>query len=380
MANTKIWEGTSQFLGTAGQTPFGHFDSDIKFRSDADTVAAWCAKRLGYPIVDIELQDVQFWACFEEAVTEYGAQVQRYQIRQNLLEASNTTRTDLTNRTIEGNNGLIGLSEHYGTEALSGGNVTLKSGSVDIVSGTQSYDLQTLYGNVSESSSRLEIRKIFHEISPASRRYYDQYAGNIHNSTMALGEFGFQNRGAGVSFMLLPIYDVMLRNQQVEFNDAIRKSAYSFELQNNTVRLFPKPTSNFKLWFQYYTEASKVAGSMGTVNAVTNFADIDYRVMNYSRINAPGIQWIKKYTLALAKELLGQIRSKYAAVPVPGGDVSLDGDSLRGEGAAEKENLITQLREDLEASSRRNMLEAKKDEAEFLKETIGNVPLNIYIG
>jgi hypothetical protein len=172
----------------------------------------------------------------------------------------------------------------------------------------------------------------------------------------------------------------MLRNQQVEFSDMVRKSAYSFELQNNVIKLFPKPTSDFNLWFQYYTEASKVTGSLGTVNNVTSFADIDYRVMTYSRINSPGIQWIKKYTLALAKELLGQIRSKYASVPIPGGDVSLDGDSLRGEGAAEKENLITQLREDLEASSRRNMLEAKKEESEFLKETIGNVPLNIYIG
>ena len=377
MANTQIWEGTSQFLGTPGQTPFGHYDTDTKFRSDADTVAAWCAKRLGYPIVDIELQDVQFWACFEEAVTEYGAQVQRYQIRQNLLEASNNERTDLTNRTIEGNNGLIGLSEHYGTEALSGGNVTLQSGSVSVTKGIQTYNLESAVG---EAARPIEIRKIFHNISPASRRYYDQYAGNIHNSTMALGEFGFQNRGAGVSFMLLPIYDVLLRNQQVEFNDLVRKSAYSFELQNNTVRLFPEPTSDFTLWFQYYTKADKVTGSLGTVNNVTNFADIDYRVMTYSRINAPGIQWIKKYTLALAKELLGQIRSKYASVPVPGGDVSLDGDSLRGEGAAEKENLITELREDLEAASRRNMLEAKKEEAEFLKETIGNVPLNIYLG
>jgi|TARA_R110002153_G_scaffold64821_3_gene173647 hypothetical protein len=380
MANTKIWQGTSQFLGMAGQTPFGHFDADTKFRTDADTVAAWCAKRLGYPIVDIELQDVQFWACFEEAVTEYGAQVQRFQIRQNLLEASNTTRTDLTNRTLEGNNGLIGLSQHYGTEALSGGNVTLKSGSINIEKGTQSYNLQALYGSASESNSRLEIRKIFHNRTPASRRYLDEYAGNAHNPNMALKEFGFQNRGAGASFMLLPMYDILLRNQQVEFSDMVRKSAYSFELQNNVVKLFPKPTSDFTLWFQYYTDASKTEGSLGTINNVTSFADIDYRVMTYSRINAPGIQWIKKYTLSLAKELLGQIRSKYASVPVPGGEVSLDGDSLRGEGAAEKENLITQLREDLEASSRRNMLEAKKEESEFLKETIGNVPLNIYIG
>ena len=337
MANTKIWTGTSTFAGLPGQTPFGLYDTDSQFQADADTVASWCAKRLGYPIVDIELQDVQLWACFEEAVTEYGSQVQRYQIRQNLLEASNQERTDLTNRTLEGNNGLIGLSEHYGTEALSGGNVTLQSGSVDVVSGSQTYDLQAA---VETGTTPIEIRRIFHHIAPASRRYYDQYAGNIHNSTMALGEFGFQNRGAGVSFMLLPMYDVMLRNQQVEFNDMVRKSAYSFELQNNTIRLFPEPTTDFKMWFQYYTKASKVTGSMGTVNNVTNFADIDYRVMTYSRINAPGIQWIKKYTLALAKELLGQIRSKYASVPIPGSDVSLDGDSLRGEGAAEKENLI----------------------------------------
>ena len=175
MANIKIWTGASVFQGLPGQTPFGHYDTDSKFRTDADTVASWCAKRLGYPIVDIELQDVQLWACFEEAVTEYSAQVQRYQIRQNLLEASNQVRTDLTNRTLEGNNGLIGLSTHYGTEALSGGNVTLKSGSVNVIGGTQTYDLQTLYGSVSESGNRLEIRKIFHQLSPASRRYYDQY-------------------------------------------------------------------------------------------------------------------------------------------------------------------------------------------------------------
>ena len=102
--------------------------------------------------------------------------------------------------------------------------------------------------------------------------------------------------------------------------------------------------------------------------------------MDYARINNPGLQWIRKYTLALAKELLGNVRSKYGSVPIPGAETSLDGDTLRSEAAAEKDNLITQLREDLEASSRRNMLEARKDEAEFLRDSIGNIPLNIYIG
>ena len=102
--------------------------------------------------------------------------------------------------------------------------------------------------------------------------------------------------------------------------------------------------------------------------------------MVYKQINSPGRQWIRKYTLALAKELLGEIRSKYGALPTPGGDVNLDGDTLRTEASAEKENLIAQLREDLEQASKRNLMERQKEIAEFQQESINKVPLNIYIG
>ena len=70
MANIPIWPGSSSFA--AGQTPFGFYDLDFDFSTDADKVADWCARRLGYPITDIELQDQNFFACFEEAVSEYG--------------------------------------------------------------------------------------------------------------------------------------------------------------------------------------------------------------------------------------------------------------------------------------------------------------------
>ena len=102
--------------------------------------------------------------------------------------------------------------------------------------------------------------------------------------------------------------------------------------------------------------------------------------MTYANINDPGKQWIRKYTLALAKELLGNIRSKYGSIPIPGSEVNLDGDTLRSEAAAERENLITQLREDLEAASRRNLLERQKEEAEFMGETMNKIPYGIYIG
>jgi len=376
---TNLFAGTAIFTPGFGLTPFGTYDSQGTYNSDIETTALWCAKRLGYPIVDVELQEVHFFACFEEAVTEYGAQIQRYQIRQNLLDATSQPKTDLTTGSADGLSGLISLTEHYGTEALSGGTTDLKSGYISVTSGSQVYDLQSLWGEVSESGKRLEVRKVFHDRTPASIRHTDQYAlGN--NSAMAVSEFGLQNRGAGVSFMMLPIYDILLRQQQVEFSDLVRKSSYSFELQNNKIRLFPEPTTDFKMWFQYFVKDDKYTNSIGNEATVSNFADIDYRVLNYSTINAPGIQWIRKYALALSKELLGTIRSKYSSIPTPGGEISVDGDALRSEGATEKESLIASLREDLEASSRRNMLEAKKDEAEFLRETITNIPLNIYLG
>ena len=376
---TNLFAGTAIFNPGFGQTPFGTYDSQGTYNTDVETTALWCAKRLGYPIVDIELQDVHFFACFEEAVTEYGAQIQRYQIRQNLLDATSQPKTNLTTGSADGLNGLISLTEHYGTETLTGGNTDLKSGYISVTSGSQVYDLQSLWGAVSESGKRLEVRKVFHDRTPASIRHTDQYAlGN--NSAMAVSEFGLQNRGAGVSFMMLPIYDILLRQQQVEFSDLVRKSQYSFELQNNKIRLFPKPTTDFKMWFQYFVKDDKYTDSLGDAGTVSNFADIDYRSLNYSTINAPGIQWIRKYALALSKELLGIVRSKYSSIPTPGGDITVDGDTLRSEGASEKESLVATLREDLEASSRRNMLEAKKDEAEFLRETITNIPLNIYIG
>ena len=102
--------------------------------------------------------------------------------------------------------------------------------------------------------------------------------------------------------------------------------------------------------------------------------------MGYQYINDPGKQWIKKYTLALCKVLLGSIRGKYASMPIPNGEVSLDGDTLRSEGAAERDALIAELREDLEANSRRMLMERQNDEANFQQETINKVPLNIYIG
>jgi len=385
-----IWAGSSSF--SSGNTPYGFYDADTQFSGSGnhsvDKFADWSAKRLGYPIVEIELQDVQFYACYEEAITEYSAQVNQFNIRDNMLAlqgqetGSGDTKTDLTHRKLTPTIGRnIQLAEQYGSEAGVGGTIDFKTGSIDIVSGSQVYDLDALWAQVSESGNAIEVRKIFYEAAPAITRYFDPYAGTGDGSYNMLDSFGFGNSSPAVQFMMMPMYADILKVQAIEFNDQIRKSAFSFELRNNKLRIFPNPTSAYTLHFDYIVKKDRDNALQGTSDGViTDFSNAPFNNMAFANINEVGKQWIKKYGLALCKELLGTIRSKYASLPIPGAETTLDGDTLRTEAATEKETLVTQLREMLEQMSRKALLEADKDEAEFLNEKLNKVPIPIFIG
>ena len=384
-----IWPGSSSFSESyaAGNspTPWGLYDTDNEFTASADKFANWSAKRLGYPIMAIELQDTQFWTCFEESVTEYSAQVNQFNIRENLLSLrGQATGSNVTHKRVTPNFAdAIRVSEQYGTEAGVGGTVDFKSGSIDIASGSQVYDLNALWANVSESGA-IEVRKVFYEATPAIHRYFDPYAGTGAGSYNMLDGFGWGNMTPAVQFMMMPIYADLLRVQAIEFNDQIRKSAHTFELRNNKLRIFPNPTSNYKLWFEYIVKADREnplqVPYSGSADVVSDFSNVPYNNMEYKFINDVGKQWIRKYGLALSKELLGMVRSKYGSIPVPNAETTLDGDTLRTEAQTEKEFLVTQLRENLEASSRKMMLEADSEESTRLQEKLQKVPLPIYIG
>ena len=385
-----IWPGSSSF--STGDTPYGFYDADTDFSGSSnhnvDKFSDWAAKRLGYPIVAVELQKEQFYACYEEAITEYSAQVNQFNIRDNMLAlqgqntGSGATKTDLTHRKLTPTIGRnIQLAEQYGTEAGVGGTVDFKSGSIEITSGSQVYDLNALISEVSESGNAIEVRKIFYEASPAVTRYFDPYAGTGDGSYNMLDSFGWGNNSPAVQFMMMPMYADLLKGQAIEFNDQIRKSAYSFELVNNKLRIFPNPTSNYNLHLRYLVKQDRDSTLQGTTDGViTDFSNAPFDNMTFANINEVGKQWIKKYGLALCKELLGTIRSKYASLPIPGAETTLDGDTLRTEASTEKETLVEQLREMLDQTSRKALLEADKDEAEFLQEKLAKVPYPIYIG
>ena len=377
-----IYPGSSSFA--TGSTPFGTYDSDLVFQSDAPKVANWCAKRLGYPIQNVELVDESLFACFEEATSEYAAQVNQYNIRNNLDTLKGTpTGSNYSGKLVQGSNlaDIIGISDAYGTLAGVGGNTDVKRGSIDLVDGQQTYDLDVLFANVSESANRIDVVKVFHEPPPASARFFDPYAGSGVGNKNLMDEFGFGNMSPASQFVMMPMFQDLLRMQAIELNDTIRKSAHSFNITNNKLQIFPIPKKAEKLWFEYFVRNEFIQNSTNvSVDVVSDYANVGYNFIQYHTINDVGRQWIRKYSLALAKELLGAIREKYSSVPIPGSEISLDGGALRAEAQTEKDALIEQLRENLDELSRKNQFEIRNNESNYQQEMLRKVPLAIYTG
>ncbi len=380
MADVTIWTGTSTFF--PGETPFGFYDSDTQFQADADKVASFCATRLGYPLMDVELQAKSFYACFEEAVTTYGNEVFQYKVRENYLSMEGASSAGSFNNTLiqPTLDRVIQISQNYGTEAGVGGNVTKYTGSLYLSASQQVYDLDA-WATTQSITGGIEIRKVFFEAPPAILRYFDPYAGTGTGIQSLMDAFDFGSYSPGINFLLMPAYYDMLKVQAIEFNDQIRRSSYTFELVNNKLRLFPVPKEDGYLMFEYFKKSEKSAAVSGSgVGLITNVGEVPYDNPSYTGINSVGRQWIYRYTLALAKELLGYIRGKYQQVPVPGASTTLNQTDLLTDARAEKIALLTELRDMLEQTSRRNQLERKANEAEFTKTTLQSVPMTIFVG
>ena len=391
MAKIPIWPGSSSF--SVGDTPFGFYDSDPEFQEDAPKIASWCAQRLGYPLIDVELQAFNFFTAFEEAVNEYGAQIYTYQIRDNMpnIIGSVTASVDgswtninqvnvkddfgtLFESTGGGDSGDGGDGGGGGGGGYSGDNTRTYTASLSVEQGKQKYDLmsssvswETGSADINEGNLDIRIKKIYHYQPAAINRYFDPYAGTGTGIQSLMQTFGFGNYSPGVNFMLMPMYFDALKLQAIELNDTIRKSAYHYEIQQDRyLKLFPIPTSNYKLWFDYTISLADIGaggdpgeglGGVAALNKVTDISNAPYTTATYSFINEPGRQWIRKYALALAKEMLGSIRGKYQSLPIPGSETTLDYSRLLDEARTEKEALIVQLREDLTELTTEAMLD-----------------------
>lgn len=380
--NIPIWTGTSSF--SPGETPFGFYDYDADFQRDADKVATFCTRRLGYPLVDIELQDISFYTAFEEAITTYGNELYAYQIRDNQLDLMGiSTSTTLNNSIITPSfQSVIRISKQYGSEAGSGGNITYYTGSIPLTASIQDYDLKKWAEDEGIAGS-IEIKRVFYEAPPAVVRYFDPYSGTGFGYQSLFDSFGFGGMSPAINFLMMPVNYDLQTIQAIELNDMIRRSNYSFEMKNNVLRIFPIPNnSDSRMYFEYIKELERIEGQASTpdTGVANNVSNMPYTNPTYTLINSVGRQWIFEYTLALVKEILGLVRGKYTNIPIPGSEVTLNQQDLLTQAATDKLRLIEKLRQYLDETSRQAAMERKSAEADFAFNELSKVPFTIYIG
>jgi hypothetical protein len=292
-------------------------------------------------------------------------------------------KPELNNKLITNNLATLTttIAEDYASEAGIGGNYNVITGSLIMSAGVQNYDLNAWAAASAslEAGDRIEVRRVFYEEPPAIVRFFDPYAGTGTGIQSLLETFGFGQFSPGINFLLMPISFDVQKIQAIEFNDQIRKAAYSFDLVNNQLRIFPIPDRERFLRFEYIKISDKYKPVRDTrTNVVTDIMNAPFRNPIYSKINTIGRTWIFKYTLALSREIEAHIRIQFANVNVQGVG-SLQGSELVADARTEKESLITELKEMLNETSRKGQLERKQLEAGFTRDTLQQIPLPIYI-
>ena len=345
MAIIPIYPGSSSFF--PGDTPFGFYDNDYQFQTDADKVTKFCALRLGWPIENVELQDIQFYTAFEQAVTVYGNELYAFQLRDNYLSLEGaSTGSNLNNSLVTPTlSSIVRMSQQYAEEAGVGGNVNYYSGSVYLTSSVQDYNLEQ-WAVDNNITGGIEIKRIFFDSIPAINQLYSPWAGLGPGATSAVGLTGLAGYGPATNFILMPLsYDIVNINA-IEMSNDVRLSNYSFELINNKLRIFPLPVDEDQgkqLWFNYIKVEDRENSAIGAgSNKINNVSKAPYNNVAYTQINSIGRSWIFEYTLALAKEMLGYVRGKYTNIPIPGAEVTLNqGDLISAASAEKEENILT---------------------------------------
>ena len=388
MANPSIYDGTP--IPISGSTPFGYYDLDAQYQTDGPKVANYCARKLGYPVMDVELQDVNFYTCFEEAVSVYSEELYQSKIKDNYLGLEGASTGSQLNNTVvvPSLNSIVTIADNYGAQIGIGGTIEYYSGSLHLTASIQVYDMQQWAinnGHIS-GSDRIVIQEVSYKGNPAVNQYYDPFIGGSINYQGATENFGWSSYSPGLNFTLFPVYWDIQRIQEIEMSNTVRRSWFSFEVTNNKLTILPKPeTNDMIIWIKYskksdFSDPTKNSPYGNNQSLVSNPSNVPYGTITYLQINQPGKQWIFEYTLALASELLGLIRGKYTQVPAPGSEVTLNGADLISKGQAQQQALRERLRQDFEDMSRRAQLERKQSENQSISSTLSEVPMMVYLG
>ena len=401
----------ASFQNTSAPTPFGIFDSEKDFVLDANSMITFVKRKLGDDILSVELTNKQVWMSFEEASLEYSRVVNEYQAKSqlgNLLgndlgtSADNQTYDADTNSAVDGGprgaeskfpretlEFLMRKAEPYASHAATGGSFNIHSGSIDLVNSQQDYDIyetlkinvngtMTLVKDIAEfQSQKLRIFEVMHYSPQAAYRFFDTTSAiNYLNN-----EFAFESFTPETVFYVLPVFEDLLRAQQMDISNRVRRSNYSYELTGKNLRIFPRPTvesgSSKKIYIRFGKATDGLAPDIEdkTISGVSGLHNIPWDNISYAGINSIGRQWIRQYTFALSKEVLGLVRSKFGTIPIPNGDLQLNGSDLLSQAQGEKEKLITNLKEMLDSLTYDKLLESQAAEVGNMQTILKTVPI-----
>ena len=377
------------FIQTLNPTPFGFFDADATFQTEADAMVVFVKRKLGDDILSVELTKKQIWACFEEACLEYSMLVNQAQAKSQLANLLGVETGSLSGAEQkyprENIEFMLRRAEPYSIEAGLGGSYTALSGAIQLEQGRQDYDiyseLKDEAGNLIFSSSlnsprgRMKIMEVFHFNPQAAYRFFDTTSAiNYLNN-----EFAFESFTPETVFYILPVFEDVLRGGMLDMSQRVRRSNYSYKIVGTQLRIFPKPTQDNpkKLWLrvQFGSNPLDPPFEDNTIDGVSNLSNIPYGNIDYGKLNSISRQWIRQYCLALAKELLGLIRSKFSTVPIPGSDLTLNGSELVSQGREDQEKMREQLNVLLGELTYTKLLEDEAAASENLQKILRNIPV-----
>jgi len=376
------------FANTTNATPFGIFDSDSVFKSDADKMVTFVKRKMGDDILSVELTKKQIFSNFEEATLEYSAIINKHQAKSQIINflgfPTGSHMSGSEERFPRDNLEFLSrFAEPYAMEAGVGGSYNMLSGSIDLENSKQDYNIYTELKDENGNSlfdntkGKLKVVEVFHFNPQAAYRFFDTTSAiNYMNN-----EFSFESFTPETIFYVLPVFEDILRAGQLDLSNRVRRSNYSYEIQGTNLRLYPTPTTttneNQKLWMKVrqYPDPLSPAYSDATIDGVSNISNLPFGNIEYNKINSIGKQWIRQFTLALSREQLGLVRSKFGSIPVPGAEVSLNGSDLISQGREDQTNLRTQLTEMLDTMTYDKLVEMQAIRAENMQKQLRYVPV-----
>lgn len=373
----------STFSTTTNPTPFGIYDADSDFQTEADNMVTYVKRNLGDDILSVELTKKQIWANFEDATLEYSAILNQYQAKSQLVNflgyATGSLQGSEEKYIRENLEFLTRFAEPYAMEAGIGGSYDSVSGSIQLEIGRQDYNLYTelmdFDGNLifDNTKGKLKVVEVFHYNPQSAYRFFDTTSAiNYLNN-----EFSFESFTPETIFYILPVYEDILRAGQLDASNRVRKSNYSFKIMGTNFRIYPIPTTETKVVIRarQYPDPMSPSYKDDTIHGVSNMSNLPFGNVKYSRINSIGRQWIRQYTLALSMERLGYIRGKFGSIPVPGADVTLNHSEMISNGRADRDALKEKLREMLDSMTYDKLLEVQSNRAEMLQKQLRFIPV-----